>query len=86
MVRMDNMSGDAAYNTAVANILRARKERMGITFDALADASGLPRSTVSRMIYGKRDIKIYALRRLATVLELDVGDVLDKADAAISRM
>lgn len=77
---MDNTEADSAYNKAVADILRARKEDMGISFDALADASGLPRSTVSRLIYGSRDIKIYALRRIASVLELDVGEVLDRAD------
>jgi len=79
---MDNTSKDGAYNSAVAGILRARKEAMGISFDALADASGLPRTTVARLIYGSRDIKVYALRRLASVLELDVGKVLDEADEA----
>lgn len=86
MVRMDNATpDDESYNKAVAKVLRDRKESMGITFDALADASGLPRSTVSRMIYGARDIKVSALRQLAAVLELDAGDVLDAADAATRR-
>ena len=80
MIRMENASVDDAYNKAVAQILRDRKEDMGISFDALADASGLPRTTVARLIYGSRDIKVYALRRLAGVLELNVGDGLDKAD------
>lgn len=80
MSHMDHNSDDAAYNKAVADILRGRKEDMGISFDALADASGLPRATVARLLYGSRDIKIYALRRLASVLELDVGKVLDEAD------
>jgi hypothetical protein len=70
---------DARYNQAVADILRKRKDDMGISFDALAAASGLPRSTVSRVIYGNRDIKVYALRRIAAVLELDVSKVLDDA-------
>lgn len=74
---------DAQYNKAVADILRARKEDVGITFDDLATATGLPRATVSRIIYGQRDIKIYALRRMADVLELDVADVLDKASASL---
>lgn len=74
---------DAQYNKAVADILRARKDDVGITFDDLANATGLPRATVARVIYGQRDIKIYALRRIAEVLELDVAEVLDKASESL---
>lgn len=74
---------DAQYNKAVADILRARKDDVGITFDDLANATGLPRATVARVIYGQRDIKIYALRRIAEVLELDVAEVLDKASVSL---
>jgi DNA-binding Xre family transcriptional regulator len=78
MRHMDN-DIDGRYNQAVADILRERKEDMGISFDALATATGLPRATVSRLIYGSRDIKVYALRRICQVLELNVGDVLSDA-------
>lgn len=74
---------DARYNQAVADILRNRKEYMGITFDDLAAASGVPRATVARLLYGDRNIKIYALRRIAKVLELDVATVFDDADKAL---
>lgn len=80
---MDNDDIDARYNQAVADVLRKRKEDMGITFDDLATASGLPRATVSRVIYGSRDIKVYALRRISEVLELDVAKVLDDASAKL---
>lgn len=74
---------DTAYNKAVADILRERKEAMGITFDDLAAASDLPRATVSRILYGQRDIKVYALRRIASVLELDASEVLSQAEASL---
>lgn len=83
ITRMDNDPRDSAYNKAVADVLRDRKDDMGISFDALAAQTGLPRSTVSRAIYGSRDIKIYALRRIARVLELSVTDVLDEADKRV---
>ena len=74
---------DARYNKAVADILREKKEALGLSFDALADATGLARATVARMIYGQRDIKVYALRRLAEVLELDAGEVLERASSSL---
>lgn len=80
---MDTPDIDAQYNKAVADILRARKDDVGITFDDLANATGLPRATVARVIYGQRDIKIYALRRIAEVLELDVAAVLDEASSKL---
>lgn len=81
---MENESDDA-YNKAVAQILRERKEDMGISFDALAEQSRLPRSTVSRVIYGSRDIKVYALRRITAVLEISATDVLNEADKIVSK-
>ncbi|MDF2047110.1 helix-turn-helix transcriptional regulator [Microbacterium sp. Kw_RZR3] len=82
---MENDETDDAYNKAVAQILRNRKEDMGISFDALAEQSGLPRSTVSRVIYGSRDIKVYALRRITAVLEMSATDVLDEADKIVTK-
>lgn len=76
---------DSAYNKAVAQILRERKEDMGISFDALAEQSGLPRTTVARVIYGSRDIKVYALRRISAVLEVSPTDVLDEADKIVAK-
>lgn len=74
---------DTRYNKAVADVLRERKEAIGITFDDLALAAELPRATIARIIYGHRDIKVYALRRIAGVLELDPGEVLKRAETAL---
>lgn len=82
ITRMENEQ-DGRYNQAVADILRARKEDMGITFDDLSAAADLPRATVARIIYGQREIRIHALRRIAKVLELDPADVLAEAEAAL---
>lgn len=82
MTRMENTQ-DGLYNQAVADILRTRKEEMGITFDDLSTAADLPRATVARIIYGQREIRIHALRRIAKVLELDPADVLAEAEAKL---
>ena len=74
---------EARYNKAVADILREKKDELGLSFDTLAAATGLGRATVARLMYGQRELKVYALRRLASVLELDVGEVLDRAESSL---
>lgn len=79
---MDN-EDDARYNQAVANILRAKREALDVSFDELAAVAGVSRATVSRMLYGQRDIKVVVLRRLSAALELDPAEVLARATASL---
>lgn len=73
-------ASDTLFNQAIADLLKARREEVGITFDDLALATGIPRPTVARMIYGQRDLKAHNLRRLARALDISLSALLEKAD------
>lgn len=78
---MDNKQD--AYTVAVAHLLTKQKDKLGITFDALADKTELGRATVVRLLAGTRAINLRYLRALCTALDLDMLEVLNEADKRI---
>lgn len=73
---------EKAYAKAIGEALKARKEKIGLTFDDLAEMSGVSRANVSRIVYGTVDARMADLRRLAEALDISVDKILDAADAA----
>jgi len=76
---MDNEQGDP-YSQAVASILRRHYEQSGISYTKIADQTGLARSTVTRVINGKREATAFYLHKLCEAFNVTPGSVLDEAD------
>mgnify|MGYP000854497925 CR=1 FL=1 len=81
MVRMGDY-GDA-FGTAVAAELRAQRARKRITFDALAAATGLAKTTVLNYLNGKRDIPMPAFIDLCEALGADPQAIFVAAEESI---
>lgn len=85
MLSMDKAQmtdAEKAYAKAIGEALKARKEKIGLTFDDLAEMSGVSRANVSRIFYGTVDVRMSDLRRLAEALDVAVDKVLDAATKA----
>lgn len=63
-------------NRTVAQRVRTAMELAGQTPKALADATGLPRTTLNRRLTGNSDFTLHELSVLAPVLGLTIGDLL----------
>jgi len=86
MIRMDTTrwsAEDAAYAKALGAVLTDHKDASGLSFNDLAQMTGLSRAHLTRVFYGTIDARIQDLERLCKVLEVDLVDVI--AEARTSR-
>ena len=74
-----------AVCSAVATILRAEREARGFSMNAVAERGGLSQQMVSYVERGMRKPTIDTLLRITVALELDIGDVLQRAQGAAAR-
>ena len=75
---MDNEKDDS-YSQAVAAIIRRHYKESGLSYSTLAERTGLARSTVERVINGKRVVNALYLHRLCIEFGISPGSVLDEA-------
>lgn len=68
-----------AIRNAVADELRAAIARADLTQDEVAEATGLHRVTINRLLGGERSIKVEQLILFGEVLDFDPGELLDQA-------
>ena len=70
-----------AYNKALADILRARKDELRMTYPEIIAATGITLETVQRLINGKRAITMANFIPLVRALKLeDPAAVLSQAE------
>jgi len=62
---------------AFAANVRAARERAGLTQEAVADASGIHSTEVSRIERGKRDPRVSTVLRLAEALRVPASALVD---------
>ena len=67
------------FNAAVAAELRAERARVGISYDALVETTGIAKSSVQRYLGGKRDIPVPALLDLCRGLGVSPRVIFDRA-------
>ncbi len=71
---------ESPENVALGEAVRLLRERAQLTQDALAERSGLSRSTLRRIESGRVDATWGSLRRLAAGLGVELADLLRRAD------
>lgn len=67
-------------NEATAKALQAARAVSGLTFDELAQKSGVNVQTIYRMFGAKRDIKVPQLYALASAMGVTVVDLMQDAE------
>lgn len=83
---MGRESLHSAVSEYIAGELRAQRARLDLTFDQVADMSGVKRGSVVRAMSGKSAITIDVMIPLCRALRLDVGKLLDEAAAVASAL
>lgn len=75
----------ADVNLAVAAELRAQRARVRVSFDELAEKTGLAKTTVLNYLNGKRSIPLPALAVLCLALEIGMDEVFVLAVNAVKK-
>lgn len=76
--------GDA-FSAAIAAELRAQRARVQVTFDALADKTGLAKTTVMNYLNGRREIPVPAFTELCRALGANPHVLFDAAQKAVEK-
>ena len=66
----------------VARILREEREKRGLSMTALAERAGLSQAMISFVEREIRNPSLGTLLRIAYVLEIDLGNVIQRANKA----
>lgn len=74
-----------SVSAQIARILREKREKRGLSMNAVAERSGLSQPMVSLVERELRNPTIDTLLRLAFALELDLADVVADAQREVSR-
>lgn len=69
----------------VARALRAEREKRGLSMTAVAERAGLSRTMIRFVESEVRNPTLETLLRIAYALELDLGPVIDQANAAAKK-
>lgn len=74
-----------SVSAEVARILREERERRGISMTVLAQRAGLSQGMISLVEREQRNPSLETLLRIAFVLEINLGDILQRAARAARR-
>jgi transcriptional regulator with XRE-family HTH domain len=74
-----------AMGSQVAAIFRAEREKQGLSMNGVAERAGLSQSMVSLVEREERNPTLETLLRIATALDLDLADVLQRAQRTAAR-
>lgn len=64
----------------IADLLRSERKRSGLTQYEVAEMSGLPRTTVSRLENARHDPELSTLSQIAGPLQIDVIYIIEYAE------
>jgi transcriptional regulator with XRE-family HTH domain len=82
-VRKNNLREAIAAN--VVRLLREEREKRGLSMNVVAQRAGLSHSIVSLIERDLRNPTLDTLLRIAEAIEIDLGDILTRAQKAISK-
>lgn len=69
----------------IASLLRQHMAAQKINQPTLSRSTGIPQSTLSRLLNGQRQLYIDQLEVVCVAMELDVGEVVSRADRHVRR-
>ncbi len=72
------------YTAWVASRLLARKGELGISYDKIVELTGVSKPAVHGALNGKQAIALEVYVLLCDALQVDAGDLLDQAEAALT--
>jgi transcriptional regulator with XRE-family HTH domain len=82
-VQKNNLREAIAAN--VVRLLREEREKRGLSMNVVAQRSGLSHSIVSLVERDLRNPTLDTLLRIAESIEVDLGDILTRAQKEISK-
>lgn len=80
-------AGDAPSMKEFARRVRARREELGVSQMALADAAGLHFTYLSSVERGKRNVTLTSILRIAAALDVDASELVTgmRLDSGLQR-
>ncbi|MCQ4119850.1 helix-turn-helix domain-containing protein [Rhodococcus tibetensis] len=69
-----------SYTVAVAEELRAAVERLELTHVDISERTGIPRSTVGKILSGKRAMDVEEIALLAAAVKMSVRKLMTAAE------
>lgn len=82
-MRKNNLREAIAAN--VIRLLREEREKRGLSMTVVAQRSGLSQSIISLVERDLRSPSLDTLLRIAEAIEIDLGDILTRAQKEISK-
>lgn len=82
-MRKNNLREAIAAN--VVRLLREEREKRGLSMNVVAQRAGLSHSIVSLIERDLRNPTLDTLLRIAEAIEIDLGDILTRAQKEISK-
>lgn len=64
----------------IGEVIRGERQRIGMSQEALADASGLDRSHLGRIERGERNVTLLDLIKITDALQCDPSELLSAAN------
>jgi transcriptional regulator with XRE-family HTH domain len=69
----------------IVRLLREERERKGLSKYALAESSGLSEQMIGYVERGQRNPSLETVVRIAAGLEIDLGDIIKRANKAVRK-
>ena len=72
-------------NKAVARAIASERAIAGMTIDELVKTSGIPKSSLMRILNAERDVKVNQIQKLATALQIFPHELMETAENILDR-
>lgn len=79
MARVSGQQDQEGQLTRLGEVIRQRRIKLGLSQEALADASGIDRSHMGKIERGERNVTFLNLLKIADAIGLRASDVLRSA-------
>lgn len=79
MPRQSIKTDDAGKLRQLGDAIRASRKALGLSQEALADASGIDRSHMGKIERGERNVSVLNVARVAEALETSVASLMASA-------
>lgn len=81
MAGMSGISDGAGIRERFGEAVRARRRKLGLTQERLAERAGLHRVYVAEVELGKRNVSLVNIERLATALSVSIPELFSGPEA-----